>query len=474
MMKNFSINTKVPAFLLGAVCLSVSSCSSSEVSETEAVPASNEPADVYVNDVERVSISDNYSLNYGYAPYEVDPVTGRQIRPEDKDLRIPSSVVVCRSKKCAPALSNMSTEFLYNAYYNLLENNVGTNVMLCSADSTSHVCYEPFISFDVSAGITPATVVIDSINIADLGMIRGNQAMTPVMDYSIYVNGIKTKCTPFAALTKVKSPNYIVVDGMDSECRFTATGKSMMSMVFTIDYIDFDYGIVGASYSVGVSGTTSGGRKGYALLRFKNPVTGDIIKSTCDKDKNACEKKFDAAKRDSRFFTRCDGNQNVSSVYPYAPCSSAANVGKDEDKAEETVDTSVKADAAKAESVKEDVKLSETAQQNAAPQRGYEAYDYAATSDSQGGYAPNAYAMEEQPQTAEGKKVGILQGWFGDNEKEASRMRNALPLEYDVGAYADGRRFYREGRAIIYDDFANGENPANLVVISPFPKTVKK
>lgn len=459
MMKMFDVNTKVSAFFLGAVCLSVSSCAG--VDEGGAV--SDKTRDTAVSGVERVSISDDYSLNYGYSPYYVDPVTGRQIRPEDKDLRIPSSIVVCRSKKCAPALSNMSTEFLYNAYYNLLENNVGTNVMLCSADSTSRVCYEPFISFDVSAGIAPATVAIDAVRIVDLGMVRGNQAVVPVLDYSIYANGIRTKCTPSAALGKVKSPNYMVIDGLDSQCRFTATGNSVMSIVFTVDYIDFDYGIVGASYSVGVSGTTSGGGKGYALLKFKNPVTGTIINETCEKDKNACERRFDSyLPNDNKFFTRCDGTQNVSSVYPYSCGDAPVGVQGQGDGVGSEVPYPARVSSSMGASVESQVVASETypvqsVREEVAVQEVEE-------------------VVEQRPETgtvSAAEDKSFFSGWF-DDEEDSIRMKYAIPLDYDNFTANDNLRFAKEGRNIRYEDFANRAEPKDLVIISPPPRNVAK
>ena len=419
-----------------------------------------------MNELERVSIHDSYSVNYGYPPYEVDPVTGNQIRPEDKDLRVPTSIVVCRSKKCAPALSNMSSEFLYNAYYNLLENNVGTNVMMCSADSTSHVCYEPFVSFDANAGVAPATVVIDSFKIVDLGMIRGNQAMTPVIDYSVYTNGIKTKCSPAVAVAKVKSPNYMVIDGMDSECRFTSTGKSVMSMVLTVDYIDFDYGIIGASYSVGSSGTTSGGSKGYTLLRFKNPVTGDLIKETCDKDKNACERKFDAKVPDSRFVSRCVGG--VSTVYPYAPCSSVESV-EPSSKKKFVAPTPVSASEGKTADVNVRVNAdADVSGIEVSPASSVTVYRSERIVTRQNG---SANAAESSNSVAEDESV--FDDW-NDSKKDAARMKYAVPFEYDVIPYVDSPRFSKEGRAIMYDDFANRKGPAGMVVISPVPRTSAK
>lgn len=48
----------------------------------------------------------------------------------------------------------------------------------------------------------------------------------------------------------------------------TAIGQSTVKTVFAIDYIDLDYGYIGGSYSVGISGPAYGGGNGYMLLRL--------------------------------------------------------------------------------------------------------------------------------------------------------------------------------------------------------------
>ena len=200
-------------------------------------------------------------------------------------MGLPASIIVCRSKQCAPSTANMSKEFLYNAYYSLMENNVGTNILLCSADSVSHVCYEPFMNFELNAGITPATVAIDAARIIDIGLQKDNKMIVPVLDYSIYTNGVRARCNPSSAFANVKSPSYMVIDSEQAACQFTASGSSSMSIVFTVDYIDLDYGIIGAYYSAGVSGSSYGGGKGYALLRFEKPVNPDIY---CQQKNASC------------------------------------------------------------------------------------------------------------------------------------------------------------------------------------------
>ena len=50
----------------------------------------------------------------------------------------------------------------------------------------------------------------------------------------------------------------------------------MISTVFAIDYVDLDYGVIGANYSFGVAGPAYGGGTGYMLMRFqKNAFPSD-------------------------------------------------------------------------------------------------------------------------------------------------------------------------------------------------------
>ncbi len=197
----------------------------------------------------------------------------------------PSSIVVCRSKQCSPASANMSKEFLLNAYLNLLENNKNTSVLMCDADSVTHTCYEPFVSFNIKSGVTPATVAIDAAQIIDVGTTKGAKVLEPILDYSVYYNNVRVRCQPAPASAYVKNPNYMVISGEDFVCPFTAMGKSLMSMVLTVDYIDLDYGMIGAYYSAGVAGPAYGGGTGYVMLRFQNPVSPEIL---CEQKNGAC------------------------------------------------------------------------------------------------------------------------------------------------------------------------------------------
>ena len=62
------------------------------------------------------------------------------------------------------------------------------------------------------------------------------------------------------------------------ECRFTKTGTTVLSSLYNIDYVDMDYGILGAYYTLGAGQTSKGGRVGYALMRFtETPNFGNEI-----------------------------------------------------------------------------------------------------------------------------------------------------------------------------------------------------
>ena len=58
--------------------------------------------------------------------------------------------------------------------------------------------------------------------------------------------------------------------------------------IYNIDYIDLDYGIIGAYYSTGMTGASNGGNNGYVLMKFqytdanlKKPQN-NCLAGTCD------------------------------------------------------------------------------------------------------------------------------------------------------------------------------------------------
>ncbi len=183
--------------------------------------------------------------------------------------KAPSSVIMCRSQQCAPARTGMTREFLYNSLLNLLDNNLNSTVLLCDADPNSRMCVENYIQFNIKAGASPATVVIDSAKLFDVKLHKKEQVVTAAFEYNMLYNGLKPACQPSNNSLFVKSADSVILEDTGFKCKFTTIGTSLVSTVFAIDYVDLDYGVIGANYSVGVAGPAFGGGSGYVLFRFQ-------------------------------------------------------------------------------------------------------------------------------------------------------------------------------------------------------------
>lgn len=195
-----------------------------------------------------------------------------------------NSVVVCRTQQCAPARTNMTREFLYNSLLNLFDNNLGSTVLLCDADPNSRMCFENYIKFTIKAGVTPATVVIDSAKILDVRLKKKEQTIEIALDYNTHYNSVRPICRTSKNALFVKTPDYVLMEDTGYRCKFTTISTSLISTVYSIDYVDLDYGVIGMNYSFGVSGPAYGGGTGYMLMRFqKNAYPSDPKKFTLPK-----------------------------------------------------------------------------------------------------------------------------------------------------------------------------------------------
>ncbi len=184
----------------------------------------------------------------------------------------PDAVVVCRSKQCKAAHSMMTREFLYNKLGSMLANNINRRVLLCDADPSVKVCLNDGIEFNVQAGVAGSLVTIPSARVIDTKPSDQPSTLTFILDYKINVNDTYPECQASLNELVVSSPDKITVEAPGFECRFTANGVTAVNATYSIDYIDFDYGILGAYYTFGVGQTSRGGGTGYALLRFSEPA----------------------------------------------------------------------------------------------------------------------------------------------------------------------------------------------------------
>ena len=183
-------------------------------------------------------------------------------------LKKPSSVVVCRSRQCAPAKLSMSKEYIYNSLLQLFDNNNYQNMLVCQGDAQTRTCIENYVTLPVKVGIVPTNAYIDHIKITDV--INGKQAnaLNLILNYNVTYGGQTAECTPSRSLLFARSVDHVLLEDTGYNCKMTTIGNTNVKTVFAIDYVDLDYGYIGGYYSIGFSGPAYGGGNGYMILRM--------------------------------------------------------------------------------------------------------------------------------------------------------------------------------------------------------------
>ena len=186
----------------------------------------------------------------------------------NQELRLPSAIVVCRSRQCAPAKLSMSKEYLFNSLLHLLENNTYKKVLLCQADPTSKTCLENYITLPITAGITPTHAYIDHVKLTDVIIGKNTNRLNLVLNYNLTYGGQTPDCTPAKSMLFARSVNHVVLEDAGYNCKMTSIGQTNIKTIFAIDYVDLDYGYIGGHYSIGFSGPAHGGGSGYMIMRL--------------------------------------------------------------------------------------------------------------------------------------------------------------------------------------------------------------
>ena len=203
------------------------------------------------------------TFNFLDHPFEKDGGTAY-----DAPIKMPNSVVVCRSKQCAAAKLSMSREYIYNSLLHLFDNNNHKTALICAANPGSHTCTETFITMPITVGITPAYAYIDAVKITDVSVGSGTTNLGLVLNYNVTYNGQTPSCVPAKSLMYVKNVNNIILEDAGYNCKMTTIGQTTIKTLFAIDYIDLDYGFIGGYYSIGFSGPAYGGGSGYMMIRL--------------------------------------------------------------------------------------------------------------------------------------------------------------------------------------------------------------
>ena len=190
-----------------------------------------------------------------------------------------TSVLVCRSHQCAHAPYSMTKGFLFNKIAQMMEQNVGKTVLVCEADPTTHICLEEGLKISADTSYSPLEIGIRQFKLVDEKKLNGATGLDLVFDYQITADRTYPLCQLALSRLTVNYTDQVELTTQDFMCNITETGQTSLNATYNIDYLDFDYGFIGAYYTIGVGGTVRGDKTGYALFRFtaKPPVAPVVV-----------------------------------------------------------------------------------------------------------------------------------------------------------------------------------------------------
>ncbi len=187
------------------------------------------------------------------------------VRAEQDSL---TSVLVCRARQCAVTNYSMTRGFLYNKIAQMLERNIGKSVLVCEADPVSHVCLTEGVQIPAETAFVQSNINWTGLKLIDVKMTKNGKGFDLVWDYKIQTNGTYPNCQLGLSRLTVPFVDKVEMTTQDFGCRITETGNTAINATYNIDYLDFDYGFMGAYYTIGVGEAVRGGKSGYLLMRF--------------------------------------------------------------------------------------------------------------------------------------------------------------------------------------------------------------
>ena len=179
-----------------------------------------------------------------------------------------NTVLVCRARQCAETSYSMSQGFLFNKIDQMMKRNVGKAVLLCEADPVSHVCLNQGLEIPAQASFEQVDIKVDGLELTNEQLISGQTALEVVFDYKIRANKTFPKCQLGVSRLTVPSVDKVELATNDFTCHITETGRTAINATYNIDYLDFDYGFIGAYYTIGIGEAVQGDKTGYVLMRF--------------------------------------------------------------------------------------------------------------------------------------------------------------------------------------------------------------
>ena len=201
--------------------------------------------------------------------------------------------IVCRKKGCVELNQRMTSSYLFNQIVNLFHVNNKTKVHLCEADTNTRVCKSHGMRFAINVGAGTASVVnIPSFTISDVLFAKNLKSINIALLYDIYANGLKTYCATSYNKIHILGNKQAIMKDKPYNCQFASDIPTEVHSLYNIDYIDLDYGIVGAYYSIDVNGASFGGQAGYILLKFQYTSNDNIADNLGNCNSDACSEEY--------------------------------------------------------------------------------------------------------------------------------------------------------------------------------------
>ena len=179
-----------------------------------------------------------------------------------------TSILVCRSHQCADASYSMTKGFLFNKIAQMMDRNIGKTVLVCEADPHTHVCLKEGITIPVTTAFAESDLTIQNLKLTDEKKLSGATGLDLVWDYRINVGNTYPSCELALSRLNVNYTDQVEITSDDVICRVTETGRTSLNATYNVNYLDFDYGFIGAYYTIGVGEAVRGDKTGYALFRF--------------------------------------------------------------------------------------------------------------------------------------------------------------------------------------------------------------
>ncbi len=185
-------------------------------------------------------------------------------------------LLICRAHQCAASTYAFSKSFLFNALEKMMTDNIGHSIRVCDADPYTHACLRYGVRIPAQASFAQANITIPEIYLSDVKLSPKEATLNMVWDYRVKVNTTYPRCSAASTQLSVPFVNKVQLRSAEFGCGMTETGRSLLNATYDVDYIDFDYGLIGAYYTIGTAGTVRGGRSGYVLMAFGAKTTVDI------------------------------------------------------------------------------------------------------------------------------------------------------------------------------------------------------